>query len=101
MIKIKILDDCATLNKVFYIYHEDERGKKTFANPVSIVFEKDYHKEGEVVKPTLSLSSEAFKIAIDNAPEITDQMLKQKEKDKDAHIKCLESIIEKLINKDK
>ena len=101
MIKIKIVDDYATLNKVFYIYHEDERGRKTFANPVSIVIEKDYTREDVIAPPTFSLCSGAFKVAIENAPEITDQMLKQKEKDKDAHIRCLESIIEKLINKDK
>ena len=100
MIKLKIAKDIATMSYVFYIYHEDSIGNHCFAKPLNIEFDEKSTPYGEVIEPTLKIDSRAFDLEIEENISIPSlKILNQKHEDKSCHIKSLENIIMRFIDK--
>lgn len=101
MIKMRITRCMATMDYNIYFYHENDRGVKSFAKPVEIVIEhKEENNYGMMIEPTIKINCDAFDFAIENdVKTASDQLIKQKQTDKQEHIESLEEIIYRLIDK--
>ena len=98
MIKCKLVRSYARLGHELYIYKEGPNGEVYLAKPVTLDFDT-IDSQYLNMQPTLYLPERS---GLDLDPSLnseTKNMLTQKERDMERHIKSLEVIIDKLVNK--
>lgn len=99
MIKCKLVRSYCRNGYDLFVYEEGPRGEVYPAKSIKLEFDtnKDYCYNS--FEPTLMLPGFTEIELHDSLNSETKNMLNQKEKDMERHIKSLEAIIEKLVNK--
>lgn len=97
MIKAKLYRCYDRIGYYLYIYQEGDNGKIYPAKPIKLEFDNTKDYSSMCLQPTLMLPD---LLEIDPSTQSeSNKLLIQKEDDKERHIKSLEMIIDKLVNK--
>lgn len=95
-LKVVVCENYAQMTSDFHFYMEKD-GKRFYAKQVNLEFEE--RELGSNSLPTISIHTDIFKTQIENRlrPNAQDALLKQKQEDKNEHIKNLNQIVSELI----